>query len=148
LSRYYKKLLSRLTLEQPKVHTWRAILFAIAAALILFTAFFAVQPKVISVTADVSGADIQFDFERDADTGNYDELARDADNGNYDEFAKDVDTGNYDELARRVDAGNHDALARTVDTGNMDSLICDVDGSNHDMLIRDDIGNYELLSKF
>lgn len=147
MSRFYKKLLTRLGVAQPKIHLWRAIVFAIAAALILFSAFFAVHPKVISVTADASVTDIQLEFERNVDTGNYDEFARAVDSGNYDEFAKDVGAGNYDELARNVDAGNHDSLARSVDTGNVDALISDVDSPNQDMLIRAETGNYDQLAR-
>ncbi|MCG3227797.1 MAG: hypothetical protein H7645_12825 [Candidatus Heimdallarchaeota archaeon] len=132
MSRFYKKLLVRLGFVQPHVHLWRAIVFAIAATLILFTAFFAVHPKVISVTADVSTTDNQLEFERNVDT-------------NYDEFARNIDT-NYDEFARDVDSGNHDSLARSIDT-NVDALISDVDSPNRDMLIRAEDGNYDQLAK-
>lgn len=133
MSRYYKKLLTKLDLAQPKVHLWRAIVFAIAATLILFTAFFAVHPKVISVTADTSAADSQFEFERNVDT-------------NSDEFASEANSENYDELARDVDSGNHDSLARLIDT-NVDALISDVDSPNRDVLIRAENGNYDQLAK-
>ena len=133
MSRFYKKLLVRLDLAQPHVHLWRAIVFAIIAALILFTAFFAVHPKVISVTADVSTTDNQLDFDRNVDT-------------NYDAFAQEADSGNYDEFARDVDSGNRDSLARSIDT-NVDALISDVDSPNRDMLIRAEDGNYDQLAK-
>jgi hypothetical protein len=133
MSRNYKKLLTRFCVEQPNIHLWRAIILAIAASLILFTAFFAVHPKVISVTADAPGID-EFDFARDADVGNYDELARDADAGNYDELARDGTGGAVDELAQEA-------------RGNLDLLIAAADTPGHDMLIREDSGNYDQLAK-
>jgi len=134
MSRNYKKLLAHFSLEQPNVHLWRAIIFAIAASLLLFSAFFAVHPRIISVTADAAGMD-EFDFAATETRGNYDELARDITNGNDDQLASEEKVGYQDQLASEEKVGYEDQLAHEEVRGNAESFISRIDTGNQDMLI-------------
>jgi hypothetical protein len=111
MSRYFKKLITRFEIEQPRIHLWRAIVFAACAALIMFAAFFAYDPKVISVTAE-SAADAQFDFNKADNAIDY-VLARADSEGNTDVLAEAYEPGNVIELARAEGEGNTHELART-----------------------------------
>ena len=146
MTRYFKKLITRFEIEQPRVHLWRAIVFGACAALILFAAFiFAYDPKVISVTAEQSVADAQFDFNA-ADNANDYVLARADSEGNTHVLAEAYEPGNVIELARADSEGNTHVLAEAYEPGNVIELArAGGEGNTHELA---NVGYTDLLAAY
>ena len=145
MNRNYKKLITQIDIEQPNVHLWRAIIFAAFASLLLFAAFFAINPKVISVSAERATADTQLDFEGANDYVNDYVLARADGEGNVDELAEAYEPGNVMELARADGEGNVDELAEAYGRGNVIELARADGEGNVDELART-VGYKDLLA--
>ncbi len=147
MSRYFKKLITRFEIEQPRIHLWRAIVFAACAALVLFAAFiFAYDPKVISVTAEQAVADAQFDFNKADNAIDY-VLARADSEGNTHELAEAYEPGNVIELARTKSEGNTHELAQVLEPGNVIELArAEGEGNTHELARN--VGYTDLLAAY